>query len=341
MDEVREWWVDRLGVDGRRDVPWRPGPERAAGKPLDPRWTEQEVTLGAPGDELTCVIVRPSEADGAVARPALGPAPARRPAVVVPFYDVESVLGRPSPRPTTPGALHAFAAPLVEAGLVVMVVPWWFETVAGTDAPADLDGRYGPAAARHAATRADTPLGRSVSDVIAAVDHLRTLDDVDPGRIGLLGHSLGGKLTLVTAALDPRVAAAAAHEPGVGFAHSNWAAPWYLGEHVPKDRDLDELLGLVAPRPFLLVGGGSSDGAHNRDLLAQAAARWGEGGGLDVLTHDGGHPVPPHVLAACVAWLAGHLAGPGADTGGTPRPEQLVSTLPGAGTTAGGRAWHA
>jgi dienelactone hydrolase len=331
VEEVREWWVDRLGVAVRREVPGRWGPVVAAGEPLDPRWTEQEVTLGAPGDDLTCVVVRPSAAGRTT----------RRPAVVVPFYDVASVLGRPSPRQTTPGALHAFAAPLVEAGLVVMVVPWWYETVAGTDAPAHLDGRYGPAAARHAAARTDTPLGRSVSDVMAAVDHLRTLEDVDPGRVGLLGHSLGGKLALVTAALDPRVAAAVAHEPGMGFAHSNWSAPWYLGERLPEDRDLDEVLGLVAPRPFLLVGGGSSDGAHNQEVVDRASRRWGEGGGLDVLTHNGGHPVPSHVLAACVAWLAGRLAAPRSRSGGTDQPERLVSTLPGTGTTAGGRAWHA
>jgi dienelactone hydrolase len=328
MDSVREWWKVWLGVDARRDVPWRVGAERAADAPLDPRWTEREVILSA-GDELTCVIVRP-EPDGDA-----------RPAVVVPSYDVDSVLGRPSPRRAAPGSLHAFAAPLVAAGFVVAVVPWWFETVAGDDAPTDLDGRYGPAAERHAATREDTPLGRAVTDVLTAVDVLSTLDDVDATRIGVLGHSLGGKLALFAAALDPRIAAGVAHEPGVGLAHSNWSAPWYLGDRVPRDRDLDEVLGLVAPRPFLLAGGGSSDGAHNRAVVERAAARWGERGGLDVLLHDGGHPVPPHVLAACVAWLGGRLAAPPTWTGGAHDRQRRVSTLPGAGSgTAGGRRWH-
>ena len=332
VNEARGWWTSWLGVDALGPVPWRFGPERPAAAPLDPRWTEQEVALGHPGDELTCVIVRP-EHGGTV----------RRPAVLVPFYDVAPVLGRPSRRRSGGRGELAFAAPLVEAGFVVMAVPWWFETVVGDDAPADLDGRYGPGAARHAARSGSTALGRSVRDVMAAVDVLQALDDVDPLRIGALGHSLGGKLVLFTSALDPRIAAAVAHEPGVGLGHSNWSAPWYLGEHAPRDRDLDEVLGLVARRPFLLVGGGASDGAHNRDVVERASERWGAGGGLDVLLHGGGHPVPAHVLAACVAWLAGRLDAPGRAEGpGARRDERPVPTLPGtSSTTAGGRGCHA
>jgi len=337
VKQVREWWVDQLGVDVHRDMSWRLGPERAAGAPLDPRWTEQDVVLGAPEDELTCVVVRPAASDAGPDRaPAVG-----RPAVVVPFYDVASVLGRPTARRTAPGALHAFAEPLVAAGFVIMVVPWWFETFAADDAPADLDGRYGPPAARHAATGRGAALGRSVTDVLSAVDVLTTLDGVDAARIGVLGHSLGGKLALFAAALDARVAAGVAHEPGLGLEHSNWSAPWYLGERVPQDRDLDEVLGLVAPRPFLLVGGGSSDGAHNRDLVERAAGRWGDEGGLDVLMHDGGHPVPLNVLAECVAWLAGHLGASGPGARGAHRAGQRVPTLPGTSSgTTGDPRWH-
>ncbi|HLS72543.1 MAG TPA: hypothetical protein VK046_02145, partial [Actinomycetaceae bacterium] len=72
---------------------------------------------------------------------------------------------------------------------------------------------------------------------------------------------------------------------------------------VPEDRDQDELLGLIAPRPFLLAGGGDGDGVHNLELFRSARRRWPEEKGLDLLLHDGGHPLPRHVMAGVREWL--------------------------------------
>ncbi len=43
-------------------------------------------------------------------------------------------------------------------------------------------------------------------DARAAVDYLETRDDIDPGRIGLFGHSEGGLYAAILGASDPRVA---------------------------------------------------------------------------------------------------------------------------------------
>jgi len=48
-------------------------------------------------------------------------------------------------------------------------------------------------------------------DVTAAVDHLAGCPRVDPGRIAVLGHSLGGWAALVTAAAEPRLRAVAVY----------------------------------------------------------------------------------------------------------------------------------
>ncbi|MPV36451.1 alpha/beta hydrolase family protein [Georgenia subflava] len=303
MEREREWWTDRLGAVPDPRGGWDVGPERPADDPAPRTWREQDIVLHSHGSDLTATLLSPGR-PGAPATPG--------PAVVVPFYDVAAVLGRPSARthhaPPVPG--NAFAPHLAAHGLAVLAVPWWFEAVVPPDAPRDLAGRYGPPAERHRVEQPMTALGRSVGDLMLAVDALRAQPSVDPDRIGVLGHSLGGKLALHLTALDRRVAAGVAHEPGLGLAHSNWDAPWYLGDRVPRDRDLDEVLALVAPRPFLLVGGGDSDGEHNRDLVERARRSWEEAPGLDVLQHDGGHPVPAHVQAACVTWLRDRL-GPG------------------------------
>lgn len=48
----------------------------------------------------------------------------------------------------------------------------------------------------------------NVWDVMHVIDYLETRSDVDKGKIGLTGISLGGMITWLTAALDERVAVA-------------------------------------------------------------------------------------------------------------------------------------
>jgi hypothetical protein len=109
--------------------------------------------------------------------------------------------------------------------------------------------------------------------------------DVDSERIGIVGHSFGGKWAMFASCLFDKFACAAWSDPGIVFDESrpnvNYWEPWYLGYHSPPWRkrgiispenparglypqlraaghDLHELHALMAPRPFL-VSGGSED----------------------------------------------------------------------------------
>ena len=117
---------------------------------------------------------------------------------------------------------------------------------------------------------------------------LAKVPEVDSTRIGITGHSFGGKWAMFASCLFDKFACAAWSDPGVVFDDTkgsgvNYWEPWYLGyyptpwENVwrktgdlanakgayPKlvrgGYDLHELHALMAPRPFL-VSGGSSDG---------------------------------------------------------------------------------
>lgn len=115
---------------------------------------------------------------------------------------------------------------------------------------------------------------------------LANMPEVDSARIGVTGHSYGGKWAMFSAALWDKFAAVAVSDPGIVFDESrpnvNYWEPWYLGldpdsptrePGVPTDgnprtgaykqliadgRDLHEIHALIAPRPFL-VSGGSED----------------------------------------------------------------------------------
>lgn len=110
--------------------------------------------------------------------------------------------------------------------------------------------------------------------------------DVDAQRIGIVGHSYGGKWAMFAACLYDKFAATAWSDGGIVFdeqrSNVNYWEPWYLGHDpsvpqrmrgIPNDknprtgpykkmiadgRDLHELHALMAPRPFL-VSGGSED----------------------------------------------------------------------------------
>ena len=74
-----------------------------------------------------------------------------------------------------------------------------------------------------------TGMARMIFDAIRATDLLIERPEVDPKRIGTIGHSLGGKEALYHAAFDDRIVAAISCEGGVGLRLSNWEADWYLG----------------------------------------------------------------------------------------------------------------
>lgn len=123
--------------------------------------------------------------------------------------------------------------------------------------------------------------------------------EVDPQRIGIVGHSYGGKWAMFASCLYDKFAAAAWSDGGIVFdetrANVNYWDPWYLGyepggdlkkrplpsatsprtgayrQLVEERHNLHELHALMAPRPFL-VSGGSEDPPERWKALNHAVA---------------------------------------------------------------------
>jgi dienelactone hydrolase len=112
---------------------------------------------------------------------------------------------------------------------------------------------------------------------------LASLKEVDEKRIGVVGHSYGGKWAMFAACLYEKFACAAVSDPGIVFdetrSNVNYWEPWYLGHEpgktprkagipteanprtgaykrmVEEGRNLHQLMALMAPRPFFVAGG--------------------------------------------------------------------------------------
>ena len=183
------------------------------------------------------------------------------PAVVTVFYEPETAIGRGKPQ-------RDFAIQLARRGFVTLSV--------GHDYSLYFPDR------EHCSVQ---PLAALAGAARNAYYVLAGRPEVDPQRVGVLGHSYGGKWAMFAAALHDEFACGAWSDPGVVFDDAapsiNYWEPWYLGYDGPEfrtrglptetnparglyaklrreGRDLHELHLLMAPRPFF-VSGGSED----------------------------------------------------------------------------------
>jgi hypothetical protein len=202
---------------------------------------------------------------------------------------------------------EAWGLKLARRGMVA-ICPRCFLWNAGE--PYDFPGEVKKFHDRHPGSKG---MAKMLYDAQRAIDVLETLPEVDRTRIGAGGHSLGAKETLYVAAFDDRIKASVSSEGGIGIRFSNWNASWYLGPAVdekPFTADHHELLALIAPRPFLLLGGDSADGKQSWPFIAAALPVYelhGKPARLGLFNHQQGHSIPPLAERRTYEWLEMYL----------------------------------
>jgi Esterase FrsA-like len=245
--EILDRWHELLG-------PWppliaRPRMEQRESTRRE-NFTQRRVTVEvAPGQTLAGYLLVPD-----------GPGPF--PAVVVPFYDAETSVG-------LKGEQRDFALQLTRRGFVSLAIG----SPGGDARKPDIGA---------AQCQPLSFLGYIAANCWNA---LAALPEVEPSRIGIVGHSYGGKWAMFGSCLYEKFACAVWSDPGIVFDEArpsvNYWEPWYLGLEagrtrkpglitpesprtgayarlIEQGRDLHELHALMAPRPFL-VSGGSED----------------------------------------------------------------------------------
>ncbi|MGE5194553.1 MAG: DUF2920 family protein [Deltaproteobacteria bacterium] len=168
---------------------------------------------------------------------------------------------------------------------------------------------------------------KGVWDNLRAVDFLESLDEVDPERIGGLGHSLGGHSVMFTAVFDPRLRVIVS---SCGFTrfHRDDVPSWTGRNYMPRiaavygndaDRlpfDFPEIVAAFAPRPFLACAAtrdGDFDVAGVRETIESAGRIYelfDRRANLRAVYPDAEHSFPPEARQAAWEFLDQHLKPP-------------------------------
>lgn len=174
-------------------------------------------------------------------------------------------------------------------------------------------------------------IGKTIHDGQCALDVLTALDEVDPQRMGTVGHSLGGHGAFFLGAFDSRIKAAVSSCGLTSWQDNpralNWARDdWYC--YLPQLReafrsggqlpfDLYEMSALMAPRAFLNISGLADAMYGNNETLGdvglQLHAVWtllGNPEGFANFLFGAGHDVPTYSTELIAAWLNRWLANP-------------------------------
>ncbi|MBE6613850.1 MAG: hypothetical protein E7631_00915 [Ruminococcaceae bacterium] len=231
------------------------------------------------------------------------------PGVVVPFYYPEAMLGMD---PFTGESLPRFQGiemmlHLVRRGYAVISADAYHLTYISSPRDRNDFRRWHDAAE---ALMQDQPgwtgIGKLTADTMLLVDVLAADPRVDESRIGIAGHSLGGKMAFYTGCIDERIRVILASDFGIGWEQTNWQDLWYWGEKAGqmqlKGMDHASLLAAAAPKPMMLLAG-QYDDMTSWDMMQRAAGYEEHADHLAICHHASGHRPPPEALEAGYAFL--------------------------------------
>jgi dienelactone hydrolase len=233
------------------------------------------------------------------------------PAVVVHHqHDSRFELGKSEPAGRAGDPLQAFGSALARRGVAVLAPDAIaFEdrrVLAHGTEPADGDGPQHHNEMSYRLVRGELLMTTVLGDAAAALSVLAAHPAVDEARVGVMGHSYGGNTTLFHAALDARVRFAAAS--GAACTYRRRMADRTgieLAQIVPGIlglADIDDVVGLVAPRPLLLVSATEDPYSADADEIERAVAP--SHPRLRHVRHAGGHDVTPERFELIVDWVA-------------------------------------
>jgi predicted dienelactone hydrolase len=266
------------------------------------KYIRRKVTIAVEkGDRLPCYLLLPLKSKGKV------------PAVLC-LHPTSTDLGKGVAVGLGPKEDRAYAIHLVEQGYVTL-------------APDYVNmGEYKFDAYKNGYVSATM---KGIWNHMRCVDYLQSLAEVDAERIGVIGHSLGGHNSMFVAVFDQRIKCIISNCGFNSFGKymKGNLTGWSHDGYMPRIRtvydkkpekmpfDFTEVLGALAPRPFLAsapIKDSNFDVEGVKECIAAAKPVYellGVPEKLSANYPDCGHDFPPEVRKVAYDWLERWLKG--------------------------------
>ena len=158
------------------------------------------------------------------------------------------------------GYQHDFAIQVAEAGMAAVAIePMGFGCRRDPiNARQSLSRKACDPAAGGALLVGETMISWRVWDVIRTLDYIATRKELDSSRVGCMGISGGGTVTVFATALEPRIRAALVSGYLNTFRDSVGSLAHCIDNYVPgilNWAEMHDIAGLIAPRPLFVESG--------------------------------------------------------------------------------------
>ncbi len=236
-------------------------PERTPLKPVTlevrdfPKYRREKVVFETrPGSSVLAYLLIPKQASGKV--PAVISIPGHGRGV----DDIVGVDEKGKDRTQKVGYQYDYAVQIAEQGMAAVAIePMGFGC--RRDNITKAKG-LGTAACQPAAGAAllfgETMVGWRVWDVMRTIDWIESRPELDASRVGCMGISGGGTITLFSSAVEPRIKAAFVSGYLNTFRDSILSLSHCIDNYVPgilNWAEMYDVAGLIAPRPFFAESG--------------------------------------------------------------------------------------
>jgi len=152
-----------------------------------------------------------------------------------------------------------------------------------------------------------TLLAACLHEIAVAVDYMVSRDDVDPTRLGFIGHSYGGRMALWAPAFDPRITASVSNCGCIPYRHSythdtgmqaEFVLPGFAAGH-----DIEDVIACFGESSSLLISAGTRDKWSRGAQEVFDGARRALGDRVELALYDTSHVFTPEMRNRAYAFL--------------------------------------
>ncbi len=156
-----------------------------------------------------------------------------------------------------------------------------------------------------------TLLAKVLHDASVAIDYLESRVEVDPNRIGFLGHSYGGRMAIWVPTFDKRIKASVSNCGCVNYKNSTRRDVGIQMEfcvpNVMKTGDIEDIVALVPPTALYISAAEQDKWSRGAQHIFDSAQSFFSPGNLKLKIWPGGHVFTPVMREEAYEFLDQHL----------------------------------